>query len=110
MTLIGKDCQNRRNRRNRKTRISPRRHGDTEKTKSLPRRHGDTEKTKSLPRRHGDTEKTKSLPRIGADQEGLGYEKSGHRAASHPRKPKAGFPGRSEERRVGKECRSRWSP
>src|SRR6266404_8681146 len=24
--------------------------------------------------------------------------------------PSAGYPGRSEERRVGKECRSRWSP
>src|SRR5436189_3365433 len=27
-----------------------------------------------------------------------------------PSRSAPGFPGRSEERRVGKECRSRWSP
>src|SRR2546430_8000139 len=33
----------------------------------------------------------------------------GGRAARSARRPRA-FPERSEERRVGKECRSRWSP
>ena len=31
-----------------------------------------------------------------------------HRGGAH--RADAGGPGRSEERRVGKECRSRWSP
>src|SRR2546422_3818097 len=43
-----------------------------------------------------------ALPCLGADQE-LGVARSG-RIEKAPLEP------RSEERRVGKECRSRWSP
>src|ERR1051325_638637 len=38
-----------------------------------------------------------------------GHERSDHDASSHPA-PHPAFAPRSEERRVGKECRSRWSP
>src|SRR5215469_11300939 len=33
-----------------------------------------------------------------------------HRTDTEPEHGHRGAPGRSEERRVGKECRSRWSP
>src|SRR3989442_13412452 len=34
----------------------------------------------------------------------------GHACGHHGHQLRPGHPGRSEERRVGKECRSRWSP
>ena len=47
------------------------------------------------------------LPGFHADPEVL-YSHQTKRYYIYPTSD--GFPGRSEERRVGKECRSRWSP
>src|SRR2546426_9608079 len=42
---------------------------------------------------------------------GNGFDVAGLKwIASYPANIQRGFPRRSEERRVGKECRSRWSP
>ena len=49
----------------------------------------------------------------GIDSTGLSLQHSTHyyeQRLEHFRKAKKRKPGRSEERRVGKECRSRWSP
>src|SRR5215216_7579353 len=36
--------------------------------------------------------------------------RTGHEQAPHPELERVFWAGRSEERRVGKECRSRWAP
>src|SRR2546422_8578324 len=51
------------------------------------------------------------LSRSGAGHHGIGLLR--HTGLEYPgalQHEAAGLPGRSEERRVGKECRSRWSP
>src|SRR3712207_9157288 len=50
-------------------------------------------------------EPRRDLPRVGGGRGDLLDRRRGLFRAEHGRRP-----GRSEERRVGKECRSRWSP
>src|SRR5690606_41197878 len=62
----------------------------------------------------GQRRRADPLPRLRRGRRSDGGPRCGGRAgqgtAQRPRRRRAARPLRSEERRVGKECRSRWSP
>src|SRR2546429_4321855 len=64
--------------------------------------------SRHLPHGSGDVGLHEAAGPVHEVQEGLVLHPRGHRAAAEARRRAAD--GRSEERRVGKECRSRWSP